>query len=391
MVMCPDHPYRYEKGHRKAFGPSVPQSTADFFEDIRVPLIRSTPLEVLQECPRKFLYGSKLGIRSRSYNSALLIGGIVHKVLQCLFLGQTEETATQGAHSLVAREQQRVLGKTNPAGFLSDGSDSTSIIERLEEDTDKAIAMALAFWSFRAFDTTKFEVLKTPDGDPMVEYLLDVKHPEFSVPLRIPCDLILRKVGTSEVWIVDFKTTSFDAKIRAATSKLSVQTQLYRLGLQLQLDEWANERKFLPLNPFDQMFQVVGAVHGIIQKPSIKYCPLTKDKGGFDTYVQRVIQWYRDKEANTPDNPPVILDWHRFPNRLLSEELRTRLRSYCAAAQSAPDIDRFWKAGGGACTKYNTLCPYMKLCTSDPVQWPDLVRSFYDIRFREDEEDNPDG
>jgi len=198
--------------------------------------------------------------------------------------------------------------------------------------------------------------------------------------MRTPCDLALLNKETGEVWIVDFKTTSFDPRIRCIPTRISPQLALYRFCLQAHLDAWA-EQGLMPAR------KVVGSIHAVIKKPTIKYCPDTKDKGGFHCYIERLIQWYKDAEAKDPNNPPVVRDPNRFARGPMTREFWGRLQHYCKLAMSEPNFDTFYRAGEGACLKYNRLCPYMLLCNSAPAMWPDIIRTHYDIRFREDEEE----
>ncbi len=360
-------------------GWGVPLSTVEFFTDIRKPLIRSTPLSVLDECPRKFLYVSKLGIQPRIYQSPLTMGSIVHRVLECLFLGQSEEEAQAAAQFILSKEQKKMMESADPAGFLPSGKSLEVVLKQAEEDYYKARAMALVFWSFVPFEPGEYEVLRTPEGVPMVEVVLDATYPGLSRPARIPCDLALIEKATGEVWIVDYKTTSFDPRIRAIPTKISAQLALYRLVLQSHIDAWA-ETGLAPAR------KVVGSIHAIIKKPTIKYCPKTKDKEGFQSYVKRLIQWYKDADAKDPKNSPLILDPNRFLKPLMTQELWGRLKQFCKAAHASPNVNHFYRAGENACIKYNKPCPFMDLCNSDPAMWPDLIRSKYTLGFREDEE-----
>lgn len=364
-------------------GWNVPPSTVEFFKDIRRPMIRSTALQVLDECPRKFLYESKLGIRSKDYQAPLTMGTIVHKVLESLFLGQTEAESQEVAKSILSKEQQKLMGAASPAGFLPSGKSLESVLKSLEEDYHKARAIALVFWDFVPFDPNKYEVLRNPDGVPMVEVILECNYPGISRTIRGPCDLALVEKETGEVWIVDYKTTSMDPKIRAIPTKISVQLSLYRLLLQSHIDAWA-EAGIAPER------KVVGSIHAIIKKPGIKYCPDTKDKEGFHSYIQRLVKWYSDYDEKNPKSPAMILDPNRFSTKLMTQELFGRLKQFCKASYASPNIDHFYRAGGSACLSFNRVCPYIALCNSDPAMWPDLIDSRYTLGFREDEENNDD-
>jgi hypothetical protein len=358
------------------WGDNVPQTTVDFFKaDVRVPPVRSTPLAVLDECPRKFLYAFKLGIASKVTERPLTVGTFTHLVLKHLFLGSTEAEALSKVEAALTQANNSLIAAADVGGFLPGGADLKSALENMQDDYHKARAMAICFWRFRPFDTTKWEVLCTPEGDLMVERVLTCEVPGIKTPLRSPCDLAMFNKETGEVWIVDFKTTSFDPRLRCIPTRISPQLALYRLVLQAHLDSWGTG------------LHVAGSIHAVIKKPTIKYCPDTKDKAGFHAYIERLVQWYKDAEAKDPSNPPLVLDPNRFSGPAMTYELWHRLVRYSKLATSVPDFDTFYRAGDSACLKYNKPCPFLVLCNSAPAMIPDLVRTNFTIKFREDEEE----
>ena len=360
-----------------AMGTKVPKSTVKFFKDVRKPLIRSSPLACLEHCPRKFLYEYKLGIKTRRYESALTMGTIVHKILEALFTGQKPTEALTVCERLLAKEKERLIEDSGTDGFLTTGEALDPILKKLDEDYQKARATGLVFWQFVPFDSTEWEVLRDPDNTPMIEVILECEYPGLSRPFRCPCDLVLLHKPTGEVWIIDYKTTSFDPKVRAVPTQIGVQMKLYRLVLQTHLDSWF-EAGLAPKRT------VVGSMHAIIKKPGIKFC---KKDADFNAYIDRLVQWYKDKDETDPDNPPLILDPNKFKGPLMTRELWGRLKQYCMAANAVPNVDHFYRAGESACMQYNKICPFMKMCKSDPVMWPDLVEQAFQINFREDAED----
>ena len=368
-------------------GKGVPDSTVEFFDDIRKPLIRSSPLGTLEHCPRKFLYEYRLGIKTRRYESALLMGTIVHKVLESLFTGETPTEALSVCERLLAKEQARLVEDAGTDGFLSTGEALDPVMKKLEEDYHKARATGLVFWQFVPFNQDEWEVLRTPDNEPMIEVIMECEYPGLNRPIRCPCDLALLHKPTGEVWIVDYKTTTFDPKKRAIPTQISAQLKLYRLVLQTHLDSWA-EAGLAPKR------KVAGSMHAIIKKPGIK-SGTAKDKknaeewgcGLFEAYIRRLVQWYKDADASDPENPPLILDPNRFTGPLMTQELWGRLKQYCKACNAQPNIHHFYRAGESACMQYNRICPFMKLCKSCPSMWPDLVEQGFRISFREDDED----
>lgn len=350
----------------------VPKSTADFFTDIRRPPVRSTGLDLLDTCPRKFLYQCKLGINTRAYESPLVLGQMVHSILEGLFLGFTEEQALNASALHMQKEFDRLTQAADPAGMIA-GEDVASMLKQLDEDYHKARAMALVFWRDHPFDSSKWEILQAPDGTRMAEVLLEVKYPGLSVPLRSPCDLVLVNKETGGVWIVDFKTTSLNPRTYAIKTRFSAQLQLYRIVLQAHLESW------------DRGENVEGSWHAVLKKPTIKYCPKTKDKDGFNHYIGRVVKWYAEQREKDPKNPPTILDPNTFQRPVVTQEFMGRLKQFVKASWASPSIDHFYRCDK-ACLNFNKPCRYMQLCNSDPALWPHLIRDHYDIRFREDEE-----
>ena len=358
-------------------GAGVPKETVAFFQDIRKPLIRSSPLTTLEHCPRKFLYEYKLGIKPRRYESALTMGTIVHKVLEALFTGQQPTEALSVCERLLAKEQARLIDDAGSDGFLSTGEALDVVMKKLEEDYQKARATGLVFWQFVPFDSSEWEVLRTPDNEQMIEVILECEYPGLNRPIRCPCDLALLHVPTGEVWIIDYKTTSFDPKKRAIPTKIGVQMKLYRLVLQSHLDAWAEQGRAPKRH-------VAGSMHAIIKKPGIKFC---KKDANYEAYIERLVQWYKDKRDADPENPPLILDPNRFSGPLMTQELWGRLKQYCKAANAQPNVHHFYRAGESACMQYNRICPFMKLCNSDLSMWPDLIEQGYEVAYREDQED----
>lgn len=366
-------------------GPSVPKTTMDFFKDTRRPFIRSSPVMALDHCPRKFLYEYRLGIIPRRYESALTMGTIVHKILQSLFMGQTPEEALKVCERLLAKEQARLVEDAGPDGFLPTGEALEATLKKVEEDYHKARATGFVFWQFVPFAKDEYEVLRTPDGTPMIEVLLTTKVAGLSRPILTPVDLALVEKATGDIWIVDYKTTSFDPKKRAIPTKISVQLALYRVGLQHHLDQWH-------ANGLAPKRTVTGSLHAIIKKPGIKCCgkdeKQAKEDGTdvFTAFIKRLVQWYKDAETKDPSNPPLILDPNRFSGPTFNRELWGRLKQYGKACHAAPNIDAFYRVGESACLQYNKICPYMVLCNSNPAMWPDLIRQRFEISFREDRE-----
>jgi hypothetical protein len=374
------------EGTVKSKDPSV-QIIRELFPDSRCPPIRSSAISCFEHCPRKFLYQCKLGLQPKSYSSALHLGRVFHLVLQSLFTGADREVALNAAHGHTVRQTAKVLAGADPGGFLPSGETVDQVLATIDEDYNKGRAMAAAFMEFVPFDWSKWEVLETPDGLPCVELLLQTKIAGIAAPLIAPCDLALLKKGTRDVWIVDHKTTSMKTLARARSVRISSQIALYRLVLQAHLDSWFDTLEGIG----EPRLRVVGSIHNIVQKPTIKYCPKTKDKDGFDHYIQRVHTWYKEKhEANagSDSSSPILQTATAFTDPVLGMELYLRLQQQSRAGYSNPDLNRFYRAGDYACQTFNHECPYADLCSSAPATWLSIIERKFDIVHREDEEEN---
>jgi hypothetical protein len=351
-------------------------------KSLRVIPIRSSSISTLEECPRKFLYRDRLGIKPTGYQSAFSIGTMFHKALQSYFTGGSAADRAALLDRLSLDQTNSLIALANPVGLLPDGSDVLTVSREIDDDRHKALAMAETFIQFHPFDLDKWDVLRTPYGDPVVELILETRVEGLTQPIRSPCDLALIKKGTNEVWIVDHKTTSMSPKVRAAALQISTQAKLYRLVLQSNLDLWYSGGT-VGDGWVGPPLQVMGSIHNIIKKPTIKYCPDTKDKGGFHKYVERMQEWYKANDDT------MIQAFTRLSGPVLDDELLTRLlRVDVGSSWMEPSLDKFYRAGDYVCHTFNRPCPYLPLCTSAPVQWPDLVRSQYVVEFREDAEES---
>ncbi len=372
---------RDEKGmqlpRRSRFGLGRPECLGEFFKE-RISPIRSSGMKDFEHCPRKYLYRYKLGIAPRTYQPALHVGQVFHLVLQSLFMGKSQEESLDAAKQYFHRFCNEILATADEAGFTPGGKSVEGVVKAAEDDYHKARAMAFSFMSFKPFNWEKWDLLYTPDDTPCVELLLEAKVQGIPVPIIAPCDLALVKKGTKEVWIVDHKSTSADTLARAKSVKISPQIALYRLVLQCHIDTWAEEHE-----KYKDM-RVRGSIHNIVKKPTIKYC---KKDANFPAYVDRVIAWYKEKHEEDPNHSPIFQSQTYFSEGTLTKELYMRIRQQSRAANAAPDLDRFYRAGDYACHEFNSVCPYADLCSSDPAMWPDIVRTRFDIRFREDDEE----
>lgn len=338
--------------------------------------ISSSAMQDFALCPRKFLYRWRLGIVPKAYQSALELGTLFHLGCEVIVQGGTMAEAQQAMVKAYREAEEALISDSDERGFLEGGKDPRRVLSEMELDYAKAWAMLQEFWKNNPIDWEQYEVLSV-DGRPMIEALFRVKIPGLGSHLRGQLDLVLRKRGTNEVWIYDYKTTSKAASARAKTNRIEVQPHLYRLLL----------TEYLRRNAPDKDLVVKGVRYFIIRKPGIKYCPNTKDSGGLNSYVERVHKWYNDP-ANA-DEGMAVSEIH-FSGRPLTTELYLRLKEQSAASQAIPDLQRFYMVGNDSICGAFGGCRYLNLCGNAEVLWPSIVESHYKIDFREDSQGSPE-
>lgn len=351
-------------------GSEVPQSVVKFFRE-KVggrgwvnPPIRSSACGTAGTCLRKFLYDERLGIKPRSHESALVRGDYFHQFIAGLLGGESPDSVSAAVSKDLDSYKSSLIAAAGKDGLLPGGTDVARACADADQDFLVGRAMALASWSLYPLDPKKWEIL-------LIEEPFEVPVEGLKQPLVGVFDAVIRKRGTSEVWIWDHKTTSVSPRLRASSASFSLQTAIYRIGLES-----------MGFTDTD----VVGCVHNIVRVPTIRYCD--KDVN-FDAYVERVRKWYVDEAAKKPGDPPIIQSWTRFTGDPLSPQVLHRLKEQDRISRCVPNVDKF-PQNEKSCFSYNRPCSYLDLCTSDPVQWPQLVELKYDIRFRANPNDKED-
>lgn len=347
--------------------PDIPLSVVEYFrartggDGFRNPPIRSSAIGTLDTCRRKFLLDERLGIKGRGYQGALGRGDIYHQFRAHLLLGTPWADAVHAVRTKFEWAKAELAEKAAEAGYLG-GRDIKSVLSEMDEDFQVAQAMAEASWSLYPLDFNVWEIVKHPvTNEPLVETLYECEWRGYPVVMQF--DVILRDKRNGNIWISDDKTTRLSPRAFGSSKSFSWQIRLYRYGLE----------KLLGVDP-------VGAVHTIIKVPTIRQT----QKETFPQYIERLKGWYKTKAEENPDDPPIAQSWTRFGGPIEDEEFITRIGSQAAWSQRSPSPN-LYPRNDGACFKFDRPCPYLELCCSDPVQWPGIIDSRFDIRFRGDE------
>jgi hypothetical protein len=286
---------------------------------------------------------------------------------------------------MVASEDALRLGQeASTAGFVT-GKSLESVVQELEDSVNKGIAMARVFWDKSPFNYEEWSVAKGPDGKPLVEKIIDVPLQGAGGAARITCDLILEhrdldEHGYRQLAIVDHKTTSKKPWEVWRAMERSIQLKLYRYGLASALAYWAERYPDYPKSC------VKWGIYNIIKTAGIKYCPMTKDKSGFDSYIQRMEKWYEDNWSDDKHETPMLQNMHEFTGPPFPNSLRRAVAGAVHRNSSECNPDVFYEMGGYACHNFNRSCSYGALCDSSSAMWPGLIKDYYVVESREDSE-----
>ena len=331
---------------------------SDITEVRDIPL-RSTFMSDSELCPRKGLFRHRAGLVLRGAKApALQRGGMFHNVVADLLRGKTRDQAEHAAFALMDAALKEMPELVTPAGYLPSGKTPEEYAKTLESDTRVAVAMSRAYSRF-------FEVGPgTINGMGVLRDAIEIRVDGDEAGTL---DVIVEDAAHGECWIVDHKTSSWNLADYARTLPLSAQSLLYP-RLASRMDEL-------------QDLRVAGICFNIIKTPAIRCCRTD----GFDLsrYADRVEKWYEENPDDT------MLRTYIRPSAELTKLSQPRLDNAATACVSLSVLESFPATGGSACQAYNTLCPYLGLCTRDTAGWPEELKRYdHDWRDEQDESGN---
>lgn len=338
--------------------------------ECRVPPLRSSGITTWEKCHRKHFFQDVVGLKSGFPSPALEIGTVFHRCLQDLYLGSTMGQAVESALARLSGAEQETAATYN-SGL---GFNLQQRLDDLSQATAVGTAMADIFWKYHPADKAKYQVLSFPGIGLMVEPLI---HFEVARNLWSKVQLDLAIEVDNEVWIVDHKSSSISPLLRLQALTLGIQPALYWAGLTAAFKAKGITKP------------IVGVVHNVMQKPTIKYCPGTKDKGGIPGFIDRCREWYSDKHKDSESDPPLVQRWHRFDPNPLARHWK-RISAYADGVfpvlyETADLLFEFPCSGDYACHEFNTPCNYLGFCGSDPALWKGIAaQRGYTFGFRED-------
>lgn len=344
--------------------------------EVREPPIRSSSLDVLASCPRKFMWSSRLGLKRRGqYVPSLEVGTMVHAIIAGVLKGGDLEKVVA---DLKEKEHAALREHAAKGGLPTQLAVEVTARQQVD-DRAKATMIASIF-------LTQYSCSILAPFDPisgLSEVPLEAET-RYGL-LRGRLDLVLQSKDQGEYWVTDFKTldASRSTLDRAAQVRFEPQPWIYRHLLQAYLGPTA---------------RVAGCVHIIIQKPNLKFCRTdtaagrAQNRDPFQSYLDRCrVNFYAKRFAAFAAGekgacPPILVRTQSMAGQPDPEWLSARLEAY--EMWSTVDVDSaLFYPVHSSCFHFNRRCQFFDLCMSDPGAWGSEIAQKYVTSFREDEED----
>lgn len=345
------------------------------------PDIHSSSLSLLAACPRKFLLRERFHLQPRGvYSSALELGHCFHLYMERRYSGESHEEAAAAVEWFGSDVTANLESEVDDMGLLPNGTDLTKVLRDVEMDKSKALAMATWAWNYAPWPPKDYAYATgngLADWEVIgVEKTVRVKYAGRKTPIRGTLDLAVRRRSTREIYIVDHKTTSFDPALMMKSYTFSIQPRTYKL---------------LAEAVYKDEGTVVGAVHNVIKKPTIRW----KKNQEWEDYLEEITEWYNGtgrhekNRALWEKSPPFVRSFIKFP-RVSSddEEYQLRLDEGDKASQAYPHLAIFPRLDT-ACFAFNKACPYIELCASDPQMWGSKLERGFTVGHRDDNTEVP--
>lgn len=341
------------------------------------PMIRSSGRGTLRECPRKFMFQERLGLKTKGYVSALGLGDIWHRMAAPIYKGADVSVLPRFMAEAVAEYQEAASKLADKdLGVMPSGRPLSDQLIEIEQDGKKALAMIQTFFEVYPIEKLfeNYEVIGT-------EVPIAIKVPSMAVPIGIQIDVILKNRKSGEVWLVDHKTTSLSPMVRAAVLPFEFQPRLYKWVWKTAADDDARQNAQM-FGTEVELPKLGGFMHNIIRKPTIRYCAKDKD---FDAYAARVREWYKEQSEKDANDPPILQSVVRHVGALMDEEFLVQLHQMARFSSCRLSLAQFYRNDRSCMGKFgNSACPYLPLCSNEHRidEWPKIIAKTYVQDFR---------
>lgn len=385
--------------------------------------IRSSDFGVISTSPFDYYLTRRLGLADPlKWSQVLNRGTWFHKRLECL----PATTGTAQDFISVALEERKkelrtICGKRGVIGNALD-----RVLAREEKDAFEALA-----WFDSAVGTADEPGIIVPGSkylekgawaffnDPVRKLLgIEVKLQysptrAWKVPIVIQIDRLYYNTRTNKVWILDGKSTSKSAQVRAQVCNHEFQKQLYTYVVDELMKTGDLQRHF----DIPSSATLGGMIHLIVQCGGIEFGE--KDRGYKEvphTFTRGPRKGQIEMRKEYIDDSPVwanfrkrARDWHRGEGEY-TDKAGERVNAPCielsfTAPMGPAEFDEFWEKllivrgyaekpayPAGFFRTSTGMAPYSELSdvslfyVTEPGQWPELIQQKGFIQAFRDEE-----
>ena len=331
------------------------------------PPIRSSSIRAYTECPRKFLFGVRWGLKPNYINSpALTVGNCFHALFEYALKTTTKESALIRGAEWCGEEVAKLEDLADVHGLLPDGTQIELQVAKHEQAFSLAQAMFEVsyelFFKSALMVSGGWEVL-----DVEIPLQVNVRNP--SATLRCKPDALLIRPRDGAMCVMDHKTTGKSA--RSLTHSLTFHPQVWLTHICL--------KALFPDCP------EIHYVHNIIQKPTIKYP--SRNNPTYEQYVESCKTWYETK-GKDPETCAMLQNHILFLNSPWSDEVQKALQLVSSASRGGKDWDNYTRNADACMGPFGSRkCAYFDLCHSHPLEWEQTIKKKFTAVSREDEED----
>lgn len=320
--------------------------------------IRSSLLHLLNQCKRKFFFSHHLGLRRKTstISEALTTGTFFHAYMEN---GPSPEglLATEKLYEdYLKKFNERIQLEGDPFGVLDNNINITY------KSKEKGHLLASLLWRY----------YPEPEGTKTLLKEAELSHSTTGIKLEGRVDRVVQ-FPNGEIFIVDYKSTSFDPLNLLRSYKYSNALRIYRVLVEVALLTYENSTNEENVDGFQLT---------VVRKPSIKFCPDSKDanKDGkfgncWEAYLDRCKKWYDDNQVQ-----PVVQGTLRFSEPVMCPEFQqvlTDANPYFPEPDSEEDMDFFPRCSGACISPWGKPCDFLDLCECNPALWERKIKELY--------------
>jgi len=321
---------------------------------------RASSCDVWYDCPTKYMWKLRFRVypRRKQREYALDVGKFFHAF---------KEPEGAAKANLMWEEKRDSL-----TALISTGEDLDGRLAKVLDDTDQA------YYVGRMMADLSSELSPDPEGCELlgaeIEHALDM--PEVKVLIAGRLDQLM--AYGDEVYVRDFKTSQHPPMTVTSSYGYSKACQIYRMLAE----------DFMARVLHMSATKLTGFRLLVVQKPTIKFCPNTKDgnKDGlfeskFHAFLNRCKDWYGKQEGTMVSSFSM-----RFGGLPLTPEILSELQAFTYRGRKSLTVEKgsalleeYPRRSRSCCDPYGRMCPYLSLCTSSPATWDQILSEQFSV------------